>query len=135
MSAAHATVDLDDTEGLLDADREGMLRASAMAGAQVRATAAAVEEGALESIAGGQRPRTVIWLAGRGPAVPGAAGLPGQRGLIAIEMGGNLEKHVATLEKIGFRDLGCREHVRQQPLEDVGCRGTTRRPRQPTVPS
>lgn len=68
MSAAPATVDLDDTEGLLDADRDGMLRAAAMGGAQVRSMAAAVEEGALESIAGGQRPRTVIWLAGRGPA-------------------------------------------------------------------
>lgn len=68
MSAAHATVDLDDTEGLLDADRAGLLRFAAMAGAQVRATAAAVEEGALEQITGGQRPRTVVWLAGRGPA-------------------------------------------------------------------
>ncbi|HPX37286.1 MAG TPA: TobH protein [Mycobacterium sp.] len=68
MSAAHATVDLDDTEGLLDADRDGLLRAAATAGAQVRATAAAVEEGALESVAGDQRPRTVVWVAGRGPA-------------------------------------------------------------------
>lgn len=45
MSSANATVDLDDTEGLLDADRDGLLRASAMAGAQVRATAAAIDEG------------------------------------------------------------------------------------------
>ena len=45
MSAAHATVDLDDTEGLVEADRDGLLRAAAMAGAQVRATAAAVDEG------------------------------------------------------------------------------------------
>lgn len=68
MSAAHATVDLDDTGGLLDADRDGLLRGAAMAGAQVRAVSAAVEEGALESIAGGQRPRSVIWIAGRGAA-------------------------------------------------------------------
>ncbi len=68
MSAAPADVDLDDADGLLEADTDGLLRASAMAGAQVRATAAAVDEGALESVAGGQRPRTVIWLAGRGPA-------------------------------------------------------------------
>jgi hypothetical protein len=68
MSAADVCVDLDDAEGLQEADRDGLLRACAMAGAQVRATATAVEEGALESIAGGQRPRTVIWLAGRGPA-------------------------------------------------------------------
>ncbi|MGB6888357.1 MAG: TobH protein, partial [Mycobacterium sp.] len=37
MSAAHATIDLDDTDGLLEADRDGLLRASALAGAQVRA--------------------------------------------------------------------------------------------------
>lgn len=68
MSAPHATIDLDDTEGLLEADRDGFLRFAAMAGAQVRATAAAVDEGALESVAGGPRPRTVIWLSRRGPA-------------------------------------------------------------------
>ena len=68
MSSANATVDLDDTEGLLDADRDGLLRASAMAGAQVRATAAAIDEGALNSVADGQRPRTLIWVAGRGAA-------------------------------------------------------------------
>nr|HRD15051.1 TobH protein [Mycobacterium sp.] len=62
MSSANATVDLDDTEGLLDADRDGLLRASAMAGAQVRATAAAIDEGALNSVADGQRPRTLIWV-------------------------------------------------------------------------
>ena len=68
MSSAHATVDLDDTDGLLEADRGGLLRASALAGAQVRATAAAVEEGALDSVTGGPRPRTVIWISGRGAA-------------------------------------------------------------------
>ena len=70
VSAAHATLDLDDTEGLLEADRDGLLRAAAMAGAQVRATAAAVDEGrGVEAqVAGGHRPRTVIWVAGRGAA-------------------------------------------------------------------
>lgn len=68
MSAAHAMVDLDDTDGLLEADRDGLLRASALAGAAVRATAAAVEEGALDSVQDGQRPRTVIWIGGRGAA-------------------------------------------------------------------
>jgi len=68
VSAAHATVDLDDTEGLLEADRDGLLRAAAMAGAQVRATAAAVEEGELASVAGDHRPRTVVWVGGRGAA-------------------------------------------------------------------
>lgn len=63
-----AVVDLDDGEGLLAADREGLLRAAAMAGAQVRATAAALDEGLLEPLRSGQPPRTVIWLAGRGAA-------------------------------------------------------------------
>ena len=36
MSATHATIDLDDVEGLLAADREGLLRAASMAGAQMR---------------------------------------------------------------------------------------------------
>lgn len=85
MSAAHATVDLDDTEGLVEADRDGLLRAAAMAGAQVRATAAAVDEGALNQIAGGQRPRTVIWLAGRGPAVSAGAMLAAALGATAGE--------------------------------------------------
>jgi hypothetical protein len=64
---APATIDFDDVEGLLAADRGGLLRAASMAGAQVRATAAALEEGALESVAG-DPPRTVIWVAGRGNA-------------------------------------------------------------------
>lgn len=85
MSAAHATVDLDDTDGLVEADRDGLLRAAAMAGAQVRATAATVDEGALDQITGGQRPRTVIWLAGRGPAVSAGAMLTAALGATAGE--------------------------------------------------
>jgi hypothetical protein len=34
-------------------------------------------------------------------------------------MSGDLKEHVTALEKIGFGDLGCREHVRHQPLKDV----------------
>ncbi|MGH3957593.1 MAG: TobH protein, partial [Mycobacterium sp.] len=68
MSATHATIDLDDTDALIDADRDGLLRAASTAGAQVRASAAAVDEGALESVCGDDRPRTVIWVAGRGTA-------------------------------------------------------------------
>jgi hypothetical protein len=68
MSAAHALIDFDDTRGLLEADRDGLLRAAAMAGAQVRATAAAVDEGALDLVVGGSRPRTFTWVAGRGAA-------------------------------------------------------------------
>jgi hypothetical protein len=64
---APATIDLDDAESLLAADRGGLLRGASMAGAQVRATAAALDEGALESVSG-DSPRTVIWVAGRGNA-------------------------------------------------------------------
>ncbi len=68
MSAPHATIDFDDVESLLAADRGGLLRAASMAGAQVRATAAALEEGALEAVASDDPPRTVVWVAGRGNA-------------------------------------------------------------------
>ena len=64
---APATIDFDDAEGLLAADRGGLLRGASMAGAQVRATAAALDEGALDPVAG-DPPRTVIWVAGRGNA-------------------------------------------------------------------
>lgn len=68
MNAVDATVDLDDSDGLLAADRNGLLRAAAMAGAQVRATAAALAEGMLEPLRSDHPPRTVIWVTGRGAA-------------------------------------------------------------------
>lgn len=68
MNATHATIDLDDTDALIGADREGLLRAASTGGAQVRAIAAALDEGALEPVRGDDRPRTVIWVAGRGAA-------------------------------------------------------------------
>ena len=68
MNATQATIDLDDTDGLLAADRDGLLRAASTAGAQVRATAAALDDGALDAVSGDERPRTVIWVAGRGVA-------------------------------------------------------------------
>ena len=68
MNAAQATIDLDDTESLLAADRDGLLRVASMAGAQVRAVAAAADEGALDAVGGDDRTRTVIWVAGRGIA-------------------------------------------------------------------
>lgn len=68
MNVTRAIVDLDDGDGLLAADRHGLLRAASMAGAQVRATAAALDEADLESLRSGQPPRTVIWVAGRGTA-------------------------------------------------------------------
>ena len=68
MSTPHATIDLDDVDSLLAADSRGLLRAASMAGAQVRATAAALEEGVLEAVAADDPPRTVIWVASRGNA-------------------------------------------------------------------
>lgn len=64
---APATIDFNDADGLLAADRGGLLRGASMAGAQVRAMAAALDEGMLESVAG-DPPRTLIWIAGRGNA-------------------------------------------------------------------
>lgn len=74
-------IDLEDTEGLLGADRDGLLRAASSAGAQVRAIAAAAGEGALESLRSEDRPRSVIWVAGRGTA--GTAGA-----MLAATLGG-----------------------------------------------
>ena len=66
--ASAAVVDLDDAEGLLEADRMGLLRAASMAGAQVRATAAALDEGVLDAVASDSPPLTIVWMAGRGNA-------------------------------------------------------------------
>jgi hypothetical protein len=68
VNGTQAAIDLDDVEGLLAADRDGLLRAASMAGAQVRATAAALDEGDLDELKSDQPPRTVIWVAGRGNA-------------------------------------------------------------------
>ncbi|OBK20547.1 TobH protein [Mycobacterium asiaticum] len=61
-------VDLEDADGLIAADRDGLLRAASMAGAQVRTVAAASDEGELDSLRGEDRVRSVIWVAGRGTA-------------------------------------------------------------------
>lgn len=63
-----ADVDFDDAEGLLAADRHGLLRAASMAGAQVRATASALDEGDLDAVRSDSPPRTVVWVAGPGNA-------------------------------------------------------------------
>ena len=68
MNTTRAIIDLDDSDGLLAADRQGLLRAASMAGAQVRATAAALEEGVLDRLRSDDSPRTLIWVAARGTA-------------------------------------------------------------------
>ncbi|WP_442932813.1 TobH protein [Mycobacterium kyogaense] len=80
---ATAVVDLDDAEGLLAADRHGLLRAASMAGAQVRATASALSEGDLESVRSDAPPRTVIWVSGRGTASTAGS-------MLATVLGGSL---------------------------------------------
>ena len=80
VNATQAAVDLDDVEGLLAADRDGLLRAASMAGAQVRATAAALDEGDLDALKSDQPPRTVIWVAGRGNAETAGTMLCGDAG-------------------------------------------------------
>ena len=77
-------IDLEDTEGLLAADRDGLLRAASMAGAQVRTVAAAQEEGALEPLRrSGERPRSVIWVARAGHGSAETAGT-----MLAATLGG-----------------------------------------------
>ncbi|WP_204081105.1 TobH protein [Mycobacterium riyadhense] len=82
MNATQA-IDLEDAKGLIGADREAMLRAASTAGAQVRAIAAAADEGELDSLRGDDRAHTVIWVAGRGPAETAGAVLAATFGAAA----------------------------------------------------
>jgi len=91
--ARAATVDLDDAEGLLAADREGLLRAASMAGAQVRATAAALDEGVLDPLRSDMPPRTVIWVASRGAAE--TAGL-----MLAAALGGSTAAPIVVAPEV-----------------------------------
>jgi hypothetical protein len=93
VNATEAIVDFDDVEGLIAADREGLLRAASMAGAQVRATAAALDEGDLEPLTSGTGPRTVIWVAGRGNAE--TAGL-----MLAAALGGSLSAPIVVASEV-----------------------------------
>ncbi len=82
---ATAAIDLEDADGLLAADREGLVRAASSAGAQVRAIAAAAGEGALDSLRADDRARSLIWVAGRGPAGTAGAMLAATLGGVASE--------------------------------------------------
>lgn len=84
MNATRA-IDLEDAEGLLAADRDGLLRAASSAGAQVRAVATAVEEGALDPVRAEDRPRSVIWVSGRGTADTAGAMLAATLGSVASQ--------------------------------------------------
>ena len=93
MNATGSLVDLDDVDGLLAADRDGSLRAVAMAGAQVRATAAALDEGVLDQLQSNEPPRTVVWVAGRGNAE--AAG-----SLLAAALGGSVAAPIVVAPEV-----------------------------------
>jgi len=73
----NATIDLDDAEGLLAADRDGALQAASMAGSQVRAVGTAIAEGVLEPLRAEDRSRAVVWVSGRGTAATAGAILAG----------------------------------------------------------
>jgi hypothetical protein len=84
VSATRA-IDLEDADGLLAADREGLLRAASSAGAQVRTVAAAADEGDLDSLHADDVPRSVIWVASRGTAETAGAMLAATLGTAASE--------------------------------------------------
>lgn len=92
MSTTRA-IDLEDTGGLLEADREGLLRAASSAGAQVRAIGAAADEGALEGLRADDRARSVIWVAGRGTAE--TAGV-----LLAATLGGSASQPITVVGEV-----------------------------------
>lgn len=85
MNPAHGVIDLDDSEALVESDRDALLRAASTAGAQVRATGAATDEGALDAIRDHGPPRTVVWVAGRGTAEAAGAMLAAALGGTAAE--------------------------------------------------
>jgi hypothetical protein len=93
VNATQAAVDLDDVEGLLAADRDGLLRAASMAGAQVRATAAALAEGDLDGLKSDQPPRTVIWVAGRGNAETAGA-------MLSATLGGSVAAPIVVASEV-----------------------------------
>jgi hypothetical protein len=93
MSAAHATIDIDDVDGLLEADRDGLLRAASMAGAQMRATAAALEEGLFDPLRSDRPPRTVVWVASHGTAE--AAG-----SMLAAALGGSTASPIVLAAEV-----------------------------------
>jgi hypothetical protein len=90
---ATRAIDLEDTDGLLAADGEGLLRTASSAGAQVRAIAAAADEGALDALRGDDRPRSVIWVAGRGTAETAGA-------VLAATLGGAASAPIAVASEV-----------------------------------
>ncbi len=88
-SAPAAVVDLDDVDGLIAADRMGLLRVASMAGAQMRAVASALDEGELDAVRSDAPPRTVVWVSGRGPAESAGA-------MLASALGGSVSTPIVV---------------------------------------
>jgi len=61
VTAPSPLFDFDDAGGVLAADVDGVLRSAALGGAQIRAVAAAVEEGLLDRLTG-MHPRSVVFV-------------------------------------------------------------------------
>jgi hypothetical protein len=93
VNGTQAVIDLDDVEGLLAADRDGLLHAASMAGAQVRATAAALDEGDLDALKADQPPRTVVWVAGRGNAETAGT-------MLAATLGGSVSAPIVVASEV-----------------------------------
>jgi hypothetical protein len=85
-------IDLEDADGLLAADRDGLLRAASSAGAQVRAVAAAADEGALDTLRTDDRARSIIWVAGRGTAETAGA-------MLAATLGSSASAPIAVVNE------------------------------------
>src|SRR6202008_4843441 len=79
-----------DAEGLLAADRQGLLRAASSAGAHVRTGAAAADEGNRGARRPDDRPRSVIWGAGGGTAETAGA-------ILAATLGGVAEDPIVVV--------------------------------------
>ncbi|MCZ4554623.1 hypothetical protein ABIC28_000570 [Rhodococcus sp. PvR044] len=79
MTAPSHLLDLDDSASVTAADSEGSLRSAALGGAQVRATAESVNEGALDRIRD-LRPRSIVLVTGGGRAGRAASVLTGALG-------------------------------------------------------
>src|SRR5882757_9169706 len=64
-----------------------------MAGAQVRATAAALDEGDLEALKSDEPPRTIIWVAGRGNAETAGT-------MLAATLGGSVAAPIVVASEV-----------------------------------
>ena len=89
-----------------------------MAGAQVRATAAALDEGVLDPLRSDQPPRTVIWVAGRGTAETAGAMLAADAG----RFGGGADRRRLRGAALDRRARRAGRRGRRSPATPRWCR-------------